>query len=340
MQQKHSLGPSLNPYNQPQVPYRLGAHLKLGISLTTGVCSVVAFAAIGAATAQTLKITSPPSGTLVHPGDTLSVTIESPDAKVEMVSLIGESPFDFFTPPSETPTRVEVKVPRDACCRKFQFTAVGVLQPGKPIDSEPITIDVEPSNPPTKLLLLNAPPIFRSPDGPVPIVSEAVFSDGTRGDMTYSSRITYSSVQPDIASVDRQGEVTPRMPGKTSVLITYAQDSHRVQLTVPVTVNVGPLAASAYSVKFSELPVGMQSIEETITLTARTLGPIRIVELKVKGDYSETDNCTSSPIPHGDTCDIRVKFAPRAKGERNGEIDLLNDFSGSGLVISLEGIGR
>jgi len=256
-----------------------------------------------------------------------------------MVSLIGDQGFDMFLAPlSPAPARVEVKIPKAACCGDHHFTAVG-MRPGDPTSSLPLSIDVEPVDLPTKLKPLIDAGFFRSPSGSLPLRPQAVFPDGTESDVVYSSRVTYTALDPQIASVDWQGVVTAKSPGKTSILITYTENSRKVHVAVPIVVNAGPIASSAYTLKFPEQPVGTRSAEETITLKARTLGPVKILTLKANGDYAETDNCTPSAIPHGGTCTLWVTFTPRAPGERSGTIEISNDFS-DGLTITLEGIGR
>jgi hypothetical protein len=310
----------------------------------TGARSTTAAAAFAllilSASAQPLKITSPLSGAIVHPGDTLPVMIDSPDTKFKMVVLVSGSPFGFLGPQSALPARIDVKIPENACCRKYEFTAMGAGESADGIYSKPITVDVEPANPPTKLRSLSPGFNFRSPGGSLPVLLMADFANGEACDVTYSSRITYLSTQPEIVQVDEQGAVKAKSPGKASILVTYTQDSRKVRLTLPVLVEVGALASTAYSIAFPDEPVGATAIERTVRLASKTLGPIKIVKIATTGDYSETDDCAPAPLPRGGSCSIRVKFTPRDKGDRKGELTIYNDFSGDGLVISLDGTGQ
>lgn len=331
-------------FKAPQVftelPRLFGRHMKPTAFFTAGLCSLVACAALGAAAAQSLRITAPPSGTVVHPGETINVVIESPDAESRTVTLIGDQGFEMFLAPlSPTPAHVEVKIPKAACCGDRHLTAVRTPMKEPAEDSIPIILDVEPTEMPIRLKPLLGALIFRHPAGSFTLVPQAVFPDGTELDVTYSSRITYASLRPEIATVDWQGEVTAKAPGKTSIVLTYAHDARKVQAIVPVDVHVGPVSASRYAVHFPEQPMGTSSTQETIRLTVETWGPVTILSLKAKGDFAETDNCTGAALPHAATCSMQISFTPRGQGKRSGEIDLESDY-GETLTVSLEGTGR
>lgn len=317
-------------------------HSALQCAMTFAMIATSAFALMTPhAVAQTIKIMSPASGVIVHPGETLPVTIDSLDAaKFTMVVLISQDPFGFLPSQSALPASVAVKIPESACCHKYQFTAVGALPGRDGVDSQPITIDVEPLHPPMKLRSQWTEMSFRSPGGSMPIDPIAEFATGPAVDVTYSSRITYLSTRPEVAQVDEQGTITAKSPGKASILVVYAQDASKVQLTLPVTVNVGPIAASAYSIAFPDQAVGAPGVEKTVQLTAKTLGPLKILKIATTGDYSESDDCSSAPLPHEGSCFVWLKFTPHAKGVRTGELTIVNNFSGEGLVISLSGIAE
>jgi hypothetical protein len=294
------------------------------------------------ASGQTLQITSPADGTVIHPGETFSVTVNSPDTAFQFVGLVGEGPIGFVALKPGVPAHFSLTIPADFnICRKYLITAIGVIVPGKNADSQPIEIDVERPDLPIKLTALMPKFYFQTPGGSLPIELIATFNDRRKLDVHESTRIAFSSSNPKIAKVSEDGIVTARSPGNAQAIATYALDGRKVQLAIPVAVEVGPLASSAYALDFRDQPAGTASAEQQITLANRTLGPIRVLSIETTGDFVETDNCSSqSPLgPHW-TCTLKISFSPRIAGVREGAVTINDDFSSESLIVPLSGTGQ
>jgi TonB family protein len=89
-----------------------------------------------------LEITSPVDGTVVHPGQTLSVTVKTAKPYA-MVELAVNGGFGFLQPLRTAPYMFSIEIPKDVKAGVYSFTAVG--SPGSPESDEsaPITIDIE-----------------------------------------------------------------------------------------------------------------------------------------------------------------------------------------------------
>lgn len=293
------------------------------------------------AVSQTLQITAPPDAIVVHPGDTISVTVNSSSSVFKSIGLIGEDPFGMSALQSALPARFSVAVPQGAYPRKSRITAVGVTNAGETVFGGSVQVDIERPDFPIKLRTELPSFMFRSPsDVPLPILLFAVFQDGSALDVRDSSRVSYFSVNPAVAQVDGDGDVRARKPGKTVVTTTYSDGNRRLQLAIPVTVATGPIASSTYSLSFGDEAVGRPNTEK-IVLTNATLGPVKILQLKVGQEFSETDNCISSlPIQSHATCIVNVTFAPSKAGPQKGLLTIIDSFSSEHLAILLSGTGQ
>ncbi|MGB6192315.1 MAG: Ig-like domain-containing protein [Terracidiphilus sp.] len=289
--------------------------------------------------AQNLRITAPANGAIVHPGESLSVTVNSTGEPLKALLLVGPDPIGFVPGQTDMPASFTIKIPANTFPGKYPMTALGATASGKRTDSDPIEIDVERSDLPVKLTTQLPVFYFRSPDGSLPILLSAKFADGTTTDVRNSSKVTYRSMNPAVAQVSGDGEVTARSPGKVQVIGIYTQDGRKVEVAIAVNVEMGPVASSTYALNLADQPVGTSSSEQRVTLTAETLGPLRIIGIEIRGDFSETDNCRTAPLKTRETCTVDVRFRPNQSGAREGHLTIVNDFS-SPLTISLAGTGR
>lgn len=306
---------------------------------------LISFAFVLSATsiarAQSLRITSPANGTVLGPGETLNVTVESHDESLKAVLLVGPAPINFALPDNGSLTRFHIPIPPRTMCQKVSFSAMGVTTDGKNIESEPVEIDIERPDLPIGLASVNWPKLFFStPGGQLPIDLIASFSDGQKLDVHVSSRVAYSSTDASVVQVDDQGGVTARMPGKASVMATYRQSGRSVQLVIPVEVSTGAFAASTYSVSFGEQAVGSTSSRE-ILLTNVMNSPASVLSVEVTPLFLETNDCISSlPIRPHSTCSVKVIFRPSRSGPHPGSLTIIDNFSGDRLVIPLNGKGQ
>ena len=192
----------------------------------------VLFAAFcGSVSAQTLRITSPRDGTVVHPGDSVKVMVEA-TGKFQMVMIIGTRPIGGSMPLSAPPYDLFVKIPENITPDKYLLTAVGAALPGHSTNSEPVVVIVERAEP-FHLLLKVRPAPLRLTVGRRE--SLRVFGDTPEGytiDLNPTGQLSFTSDAPEIARVDAGGNVTGVAPGTARITVTCAKD----HVDVPVTV--------------------------------------------------------------------------------------------------------
>jgi hypothetical protein len=96
-----------------------------------------------------LRITSPADGTIVHPAESLTMTIDvsTPDA-LRFVMVVGFSPIGASgEAPNAPPYRFTVDIPKDIKPDEYVLSAVGVSS-GGPVNSNPLTSVVERADSP------------------------------------------------------------------------------------------------------------------------------------------------------------------------------------------------
>lgn len=288
--------------------------------------------------AQTLEIMAPADRSIVNPGQTVTVKVTSRDATFRHLVVRGPG---GYTPESDIPGQYNISIPKEACCGTRRITAVGVLKTAEEPVYSSISIDVERPDLPVKLQANPSQLFFDSPGViPLPFLFRAFFRDGSNPDVRESSRVTYSSANPAIAKIDKAGWVYALLPGRTVVSANYRLEGKSIQLTIPINVDVGAIAASTYSLSFGDQSIGT-STEKRVVLTNITHGPVKILAVKAQGGFSETDNCASlSPLEPTRTCTVKVIFTASKAGLQEGSLTIANSASEEELGISVTGTGR
>jgi hypothetical protein len=288
-----------------------------------------------------LQITSPTEGTIVNPGQTLSVTVTSSgNATFTNVGVVGEDPIGLSDPATSVPAQFSLAVPTNIRCRPHMLTAVGTTASGQSVQSEPISIDVERPDMPTSVAALLSSFSFQSLGEQVPITLTAKFSDSSVLDITESSYVTYASSNTAVATVNRHGMVTSVGAGSTTVTATYTLSGQQVQTVIPVKVRAPKLTAAPAALTFGSQNVGSGSTPQQITLSNTSNSPISVIGIRATGDFAEADDCvSSSPLPPSATCTVSVSFVPTAAGSRNGGVTIANNFNIIPATLQLSGTG-
>ncbi len=186
---------------------------------------VSAFAFAGFLAAQpSFRITSPADGTHVHPGESLTVTVEvsPPEGAFRLVTVIGFDPIGFAKEKLDTPPyRFTVYIPAHIRPDKYALTAVAFGAPtGQLVNSDPINILVERTESPVSISVYPIVADFTIDQKRYFSVT-GLYADHATEDLSQSSRIKYISSDPAVATVDPQGIVTPVAPGSGKITITY-----------------------------------------------------------------------------------------------------------------------
>jgi hypothetical protein len=180
----------------------------------------------------TLRITSPKDGAVVHPGQSLIVTVDgSPAGAFQQVIIAARDPIGGSRPLMAPPYQFTIQIPSRISPGRYALTADGMTAPGQGATSDPISIVVERAD--TPLSLRVEPSLLRMSAGQKGYLRVVgVFGDGTTSDLTKSSRTVYISDKVGVATVQAQGIVTAVASGSAKIIITNGN----AKFDVPVTV--------------------------------------------------------------------------------------------------------
>ena len=203
----------------------------------------------------TLRITSPTEGTLVDGGRMLMVSVEaSPATAFQRAFIIGSDPIGFSQALEHPPYKFTLPIPRHITPRRegYQIIAVGILAPGRNVNSDPVIIYVEHPDVPEILISGNYSlnlSVYPSSTPAQPyhlrlskvgfeerLYLMGIFSGREQVDLTESRYVKYSSSNPRVAKVNEIGTVHATGIGAAKITVTYRSKS----VIVPVTVGGEP----------------------------------------------------------------------------------------------------
>ena len=207
---------------------------------TVGAALIVAVLAwSGSGSAQgmpvLLQITTPTEGTVVHPGQTVTIVV-APISGDSFISVLVKGPYPFSVSPpvSASPYQLSLSVPQKIAAGKYAITAYGARSSQNAGMSKPIHLDVEPGTPIASMRVDNPTIIFKQAGDKIPVRVWGTFSDGSTMEITKSSGITYSSGNPNIATVDAIGWVTAVGHGTmsaTPIVVKYGDQTAVLQIS-------------------------------------------------------------------------------------------------------------
>jgi hypothetical protein len=211
--------------------------LKLRIELAVSALFVLCIAVTAAA--QSLQIVSPADGTLVSPGQVVTISVVTSGGNFDMVTVFGRDPFLPTGVLTAPPYRFPFQVPRDISPGRYVFTASGTTGPGQLYFSDPIALEVELPNTPVKLTVSPSVLIDMSV-GDRGYLSdvEAVFADGSTRFVDKSKRIFFHSDDTAVITIDNRGSFTAVAPGSTSISVSYGGLITQVPVSVRHPVEV------------------------------------------------------------------------------------------------------
>jgi hypothetical protein len=185
----------------------------------------------GVAATPELKITAPPEGTIAAPGGVLMVTVEATPFAFQAVLIGGKLAWPdavLLTPPY----RFAIRIPPETPAGADTLAAVGVVEPGKWIESAPLTIDIERPDSPQSLKADFRTLSFDHVGDDFDLPVSGTFADGVIVSLTRSRYTSYRSASAAVAAVEADGHVTARGPGSTVITIQHRDQSITVRVTV------------------------------------------------------------------------------------------------------------
>jgi Bacterial Ig-like domain (group 2) len=180
--------------------------------------------------AQSLRIASPANGTVVHPGDIITVEVEASGGPFKAVLVLPQDPIRWVPAKTGPPFRIQLQIPKQISSGKYSVAVMGGLPAGQPVFSDPVFLDVEQAGRPLSLTT-NLDVLNVSIGEESSLQVQARYANGVQADVTNSAMTTFVSQSPDIATVDAHGWVKAVAPGSTNIIIDGI---------VPVRVTVYP----------------------------------------------------------------------------------------------------
>ena len=194
-----------------------------------------------------LRIDSPRDGAVVAPGDTLQVTVSSPNrTRFIDIVIIMEDPFDTADlGATSLPAHFAIKIPKDISPGSYTVSAMAGLAGRAGEDGEMVVavieVDVERREMPRAIRLGrvgSTPPQlnFEKKGQTRDIELFGDFGDSDFVDVTESSRVTFESSDTAVATVDKSGTVTAVGAGHAAVVAWYGPRDRGIKASIPVEV--------------------------------------------------------------------------------------------------------
>lgn len=217
-----------------------------------------------------LRITAPADGTVVAPGQSVTITVAAAPSVKSFVLL---------SPLGKTrkigPDQFVLDIPPDTPIKQYDVTAIGHVRVGETVESDPISLDVESPLTPTQLQT-DATMHLRKSGSTLPIDVMATFGDGSAANVSRSTRITYATSDPTIVTVDRAGTVTAIAPGNATITVSYQGVTTSLAVTVDAPIAEVPgdhLAPASTSTSFPPPNDALwNNSDVTFTISASDLG--------------------------------------------------------------------
>jgi uncharacterized protein YjdB len=232
----------------------------------------ISFGLATTAWAQNLLLTSPSNGTVVNPGQTLSIAVTVSGGVVTNVFVVGENPIGWSQVLVSPPYQFTIQMPVGISPRNYQLTATGVNASGQSFDSDPVTIDVERDDAPVSIDS-NLSSLNEAIGDTGYLRVNATYSDASTLDVTESSLVSYASDTPTVATVDNVGRVTAVAPGAANITVTYGPLSKTVPVFVPAPLTVRPAERSVYVSQTAQFYAQFVSASDAGTDVSWSLDP-------------------------------------------------------------------
>ncbi len=201
-----------------------------------GAASLLAATIGGAQGATPLAITSPGNGTVVMSGQALPVTVivRSGTYPSGMV-VIAQNPLGAAGPVTGSPATFYLTPPANTPPGTYSITAVAANASGVIVTSASVTVDVERVDTAAAISVQPMTANLRFVGDTLPLSVTGTFTGGMLVDMTQSSKLTITSENPNVATV-QNGLITATGAGQTHIDVQYGPNLVKVAVTVPTSI--------------------------------------------------------------------------------------------------------
>jgi hypothetical protein len=189
-----------------------------------------------------LRIDSPRDGAVVASGETLRVTVSSPNRTrfVDGITLVMTTDEIDDQEATSLPAHFAIKIPKSIKSGLYGVTAVAGLAGRAGRDGElvgaGIEVDIERRDMP-RAMTPRLPHFYfdkKGAMGRIELVGD--FGAGDLVDVTESSRVTFESSDAAVATVDKSGTVTAVGAGHAAVVAWYGPRDRGIKASIPIDV--------------------------------------------------------------------------------------------------------
>lgn len=188
-----------------------------------------------------IRITSPSDGAVVHPGDTISVEVDVASGVKGLSGVVIASPIDTgMQLKTSPPYTFSVKIPESdgsgsgPLIGQQSVIALGARAGHQPLESAPVTVDVEKLGLPVSLEPQFSTLYFHYIGDSLPLIMLATFPDHSVFDVRDSTYLSFDSTNRAVATVDAYGIVTAVGPGTGSIVVTYSVAGKSIETKIQV----------------------------------------------------------------------------------------------------------
>ncbi len=195
-----------------------------------------------------LQITSPASGTVVYPNQVVTVSVNA-DPSVSNIAIAGQNPLGFSQTTNGQTLQFQLTIPSNATIGAYSVHAIGTTSNGL-VASPPISLQVDAQGPASISGTHPSVLRFSAAAHTIPLHVMGTLADGSQADITHSVQMSYSSENPQIATVDANGIVTAVALGSTHIIVSNSNGAYYV------STEVGQLARMSFPGLGQTLPGG------------------------------------------------------------------------------------
>ena len=179
-------------------------------------------------------IVSPSAGSMIQPGQALTISVHVASGTYPKgVAVIGQDPLGSsgLSPVVGSAASFTLSVPASTSPGLYKITAVSVDSSGAMVSSEPVTIDVERADVPTRINV--HPPSVTSVlvGNTLPLTIVGMFLGAGELDITHSSKLRFISENTRVA-VAQDGVLSAMGVGQTNIDVQYGPISEKLRVTV------------------------------------------------------------------------------------------------------------
>lgn len=138
--------------------------------------------------------------------------------------------------------------------------------------------------------------------------------------------------------------------GRTGELrvATYGRGVWQIPLLTAAAAALPAITSSPTSLRFADQAVGTASSPSVVTITNTGNAPLTVSRVDIsltqlplgpQAEFFQTNTCTATSVPAGQSCTIQVSFAPAATGDRSATMTIFANVAGGQAAIPLSGTG-